>query len=233
MDKFLESDLYTPIYEYLTQNGYSVKGEVKSCDITAMKDDELIIIELKKGFTIDLIFQAIKRQKSADGVYVAIPRPKNDYKSKRWKETIELVRRLELGLIVVAFTKAGPIVEVAVHPGEFVPRKAKSKKRIAIIKEHNARTGNHNKGGVTRTKLMSAYREQALHIAVLLELNGELTPKALKELGASEKTGNILSKNYYKWFEKTESKCYRLSDTGLIALAEYTELVEYYKKVSF
>jgi len=231
MDKFLESDLYNPICEYLLQNGYSVQGEVKDCDITAIKDNELIIIELKKGFTIDLIFQAIKRQKSADGVYVAIPRPKNGYKSRRWKETVGLVRRLDLGLIVVAFTKAKPIVEVAVHPSEFVPQKSKSNKRIAIIKEHNARTGNHNKGGVTRTKLMSAYREMAIHIAVIIDAKGELTPKALKELGASEKAGSILSKNYYKWFEKTESKCYRLSETGLIALAEYTELVEYYRNL--
>lgn len=49
MDKIKESDLYQPIKEYLDSLGYDTKGEVKDCDITAIKDDELIVVELKKG----------------------------------------------------------------------------------------------------------------------------------------------------------------------------------------
>ena len=76
MEKLLESDLYGPVRDYLQDLGYEVKGEVKSCDVTAMRDGELIVVELKRGFTLELIYQAINRQRVADGVYVAVPLPK-------------------------------------------------------------------------------------------------------------------------------------------------------------
>ena len=76
MDKLLESDLYGPVREYLEKLGYEVKGEVKGCDITAMRGGELIVVELKRGFTLELVYQAMDRQRVADGVYVAVPLPK-------------------------------------------------------------------------------------------------------------------------------------------------------------
>ena len=54
-----ESDLYAPVRDYLTQLGYDVQGEVKDCDLTAVRGDELIVGELKRGFTIELLYQAI------------------------------------------------------------------------------------------------------------------------------------------------------------------------------
>ena len=86
MDKIKESDLYQPIKDYLDSLGYDTKGEVKDCDITAIKDGELIVVELKKGFTIELLYQAIERQKIADSVYVAIPLPKRGYKNPHYKD---------------------------------------------------------------------------------------------------------------------------------------------------
>ena len=38
-----------------------------------------------------------------------------------------------------------------------------------ILKEFGARYGDYNTGGVTGEKLVTAYRELALHIAALLE----------------------------------------------------------------
>lgn len=88
MDKIKESDLYQPIKDYLDSLGYDTKGEVKDCDITAIKDGELIVVELKKGFTIELLYQAIERQKIADSVYVAIPLPKRGYKNPHYKDMV-------------------------------------------------------------------------------------------------------------------------------------------------
>ena len=230
MNKILEKDLFEPVRKLLENLGYDVKGEVKGCDITAVKDDTLIIIEMKRSFNVELVFQAINRQKTADGVYVAIPRPNKGYATKRWKNTLELAKRLEIGVIVVAFTEAEPIAQIAHHPKEYIFRKAKPKKRISILQEHTSRTGNHNTGGVNKTKLMTAYREQALHIAAMLDVHGECTPKDLKEYGTCGKTSDILYRNYYKWFEKNEKR-YRLSEEGRSALEMYSDLTNHYKQL--
>ena len=49
-----ESDLYGPVRDYLENLGYQVKGEVKDCDIAALRDGELIVVELKRGVTLEL-----------------------------------------------------------------------------------------------------------------------------------------------------------------------------------
>ncbi|MDE6880441.1 MAG: hypothetical protein K2P20_03700, partial [Oscillospiraceae bacterium] len=79
MEKLLERDLYGPVRDYLQSLGYEVKGEVRNCDVTALRDGELIVVELKRGFTLELIYQAVDRQRIADGVYVAVPLPQRGY----------------------------------------------------------------------------------------------------------------------------------------------------------
>ena len=116
MEGLRESDLYGPVRDYLQSLGYEVKGEVKDCDVTATRDGELIVVELKRGFTLELIYQAMDRQKVADGVYVAVPLPKRGYMDPRVPEMRSLCRRLELGLIFVGFTSRG------VTPARLAPR---------------------------------------------------------------------------------------------------------------
>ena len=45
--KRYEVDLYKPVKEYFTQQGYDVHGEVNECDVAAVKEQELVLIELK------------------------------------------------------------------------------------------------------------------------------------------------------------------------------------------
>ena len=59
-NKFKESDMYLPIKKYLEAGGYTVTAEVKNADVTAVKGDELVILELKKQFNIKLLFQALE-----------------------------------------------------------------------------------------------------------------------------------------------------------------------------
>ena len=40
-----ETDLYPPVRDYLVKHGYTVRGEVLGCDITAAKDDALIVVD--------------------------------------------------------------------------------------------------------------------------------------------------------------------------------------------
>lgn len=227
--KILETDLYKPIYDYLTDRGYTVRGEVKNCDITAIKNDELLIIELKRSFNLELLIQAAYRQRSADKVYVAVPYPKGKSRTKQWHGFCHLLKRLEVGLITIAFYKTkAPLVEVEFDPCPF-ERKKMTRHRTLILKEISGRTGDYNSGGCNKTKIMTAYRENALHIACCLEKHGQLSPKQLQNMGTGKKTTPILGKNYFGWFQKIKRGTYELSDYGKNALSQYLELAEYYR----
>lgn len=229
MDKIKESDLYQPIKDYLDSLGYDTKGEVKDCDIAATKDNELIVVELKKGFTIELLYQAIERQKIADSVYVAIPIPKRGYRNPHYKDMVTLCKRLEIGLILVGFTASGKSqIDIAVNPEPAKPIRRNNKKRMAVISEHHGRTGSINTGGVSRQKIITVYKEQSLAIAKILAENGDLSAREIRKICGYEKTSSILRMNYYKLFEKIGSKShctYRITDTGLKMLDEYKNLI--------
>ena len=47
-----EADLARPLYGHLARLGYTVRSEVKDCDIAAVKGDELLIIEVKKTLNV-------------------------------------------------------------------------------------------------------------------------------------------------------------------------------------
>lgn len=220
-----ETDLFPPVAEYLLQLGFTVRSEVHGCDITAVKDSELVIVELKKNFSIDLLIQATKRQRAADTVYVAIPRPAKGLKGKHWQGVVHLVRRLELGLILVSFVGSKARVEIAVDPSPFT-RRTGGQSRKAILSEVAGRSQDYNQGGSSRQKLMTAYRENAIKIACLLNDLGPLTTRRLRELGSGSKTQAILYRNHYKWFRRVVSGTYELTELGREELTRYPELVE-------
>ncbi|MBD5162694.1 MAG: hypothetical protein HDT14_11940 [Oscillibacter sp.] len=231
MEKLLECDLYGPVRDYLERLGYEVKGEVKDCDVTALRDGELIVVELKRGFTLELIYQAVDRQRVADGVYVAVPLPKRGYMSPHIRDMASLCRRLELGLIFVGFTSRGvPQVDVAVHPREAsAPRRDKNR-RLAVIREHESRTGSVNTGGVSRKKILTAYKEQALLVVRLLREHGPMRVEDVKNLGGPANTGTILGRNALGWFsrEPDPGGCrylYRPNEKALAALEEYQDIL--------
>lgn len=229
--KIRETDLFNPIRELLINNGYSVKSEVKNCDITAVKGEELLVVELKSGFNATLLIQAAKRQRVADKVYIAVPMPKTGIFTRKWKDICYLVRRLELGLIVVSFLKSGPRAEVVLHPEPFnrdQSRRLNRKKRYSIINEINGRHLDLNTGGSTHRKLVTAYKENAIQIGCFLKKYGPLTPRQLKEMGTGAKTGSILQKNYYGWFDRLSRGLYQISSEGARSLNDYPELVDYF-----
>ncbi len=228
--RLLEQDLYGPVRDYLAGLGYEVKGEVKGCDITAMRDGELIVVELKRGFTLELIYQALDRQRVADGVYVAVPLPKRGYMAPHVREMQALCRRLELGLIFVGFTLNGvPQIDVAVHPKEASAPRRDKKRRLAVIREHESRTGSANTGGVTRKKILTAYKEQALRTARILQKIGPARAEDVKRLGGPDNAGIILGRNALGWFDREPVSdgrryLYRVNEKGLEALALYEDI---------
>lgn len=224
-----ETDLYGPVHDYLVAHGYTVRSEVKGCDITATKDDDLLVVELKRNFSSTLLIQATDRQRVTDSVYVALPRATALKSRVRWRGIRHLLRRLELGLILVSFTTEEPLVQVAFHPLPF-QRKRNKPRRRAILKEIAERSGDYNEGGSSRRGIVTAYRENVIMVACCLDRHGPLAPRQLRALGTGPKTQSILSSNFYRWFERVDVGLYALSAKGRASLDDYPELVAQFRK---
>ena len=227
-----EEDLYKPIYNYLTGLGYTVRSEVKHCDVVGEKDGEILIVEMKKSLNLDVILQGVLRQRLSNTVYLAVPKPGKIMFSKRWKNLCYLLRRLELGLMVVSFQKDKSSVQILFEPETFdldKSRKSSKRKRESMVKEFQARYGDYNTGGSKGKKLTTAYREAAIHIACCLLKCGHLSPKQLRTVGTTkDKTQKILYDNHYNWFQKISRGVYGLTEQGKLELDNYGDLVDYY-----
>ncbi|QNO15568.1 hypothetical protein HYG86_12705 [Alkalicella caledoniensis] len=227
---FKETDLYLPIKAFLEGKGYTVKSEIKGCDIVASIDDDLVVIELKKGFTLDLVLQGVERKSITDYVYLAIPRPKS-IKGNRWRKIVKLCRMLSLGLIIVAFKDTETFVEVAVEPGKYTPQINK-KKQANVSKEFNGRITDFNLGGSTKTPILTAYKENALIISLFLKERGPTQLKDIKAETGIEKAGQILGSNVYNWYKRVKTGVYDITDKGIEGLVAYDHAMEYLKKGS-
>lgn len=214
-----ETDLYAPVKEFLLREDYCVRSEVSGCDIYAVKDDQIVIVELKLTLSIQLIGQAVERQKIADLVYIAVPKPKKySIRDAKWKRVINVLHRLELGLIFVTLPSKNNscgTISIISQPTPFDLNQSKAKnknKRIRVLTEFNQRSTDGNIGGCRGIKLMTSYREKAVHIAYLLEYYGPMSPAALRKLGAdNEKVQSILNKNFYGWFDKVKRGTYSIN----------------------
>ena len=213
-----ETELGKPIEKWLEKQGYSVSCEVRNCDIVARKGDELLIIELKTRFSLDLVYQAVNRKNLTDSVYVAVPVPEGRKTIPKYREVKKLLARLEVGLILIRFLKSKTRVEIISHPGIYSPRKA-NKRIISIIREIDGRYSEFNKAGSTVSdRRISAYKQQALVAAYLLKDKESLSPSQIRKSGGGAKTQRILAGNVYGWFDRVGRGLYRLNPAGLKAL---------------
>ena len=229
MTEFKETDLYEPIRAFLEEEGYQVQAEVKDCDIAAVKDGQLVIVELKKAFNLKLVYQGLERQSLTEQVFVAIPRPKKGAREKSWKDMLKLLKRLELGLLTVALDSPLKTVDVVLEPSDSIAWKNR-KKREKVQAELENRQVDANVGGMTRRKIMTAFREKSIRLACLLEKEGQISTASLREKGMEDYVG-ICNKNYDKWFKRVEKGVYALSDKGQEALEneDYAKVVAFYR----
>ena len=229
MTDFKETDLYEPIRTFLEEEGYQVQAEVKGCDIAAVKDGQLVIVELKKSFSLKLVYQGLERQSLTDQVFVAIPRPKKGAREKSWKDMVKLLKRLELGLLTVALDSPLQTVDVVLEPSDSLAWKNR-KKREKVRAELEKRQVDANVGGMTRRKIMTAFREKSIRVACLLEKEGQLSLAEFRERGLEDCVG-LLSKNYDKWFKRVEKGVYALSEKGKEALEneDFAKVVAFYR----
>ncbi len=209
-----ETDLYPPIKSFLESQGYTVKAEVNSCDVVAMREgDPPVIVELKTGLTLQLLYQAMDRLTLSDAVYIAIARPKRAVPS----DAVKLIKRLGLGLIIVASSGS---VEVMADPAPYAPRQH-AKRKSALLKEFQKRQGDPNTGGSTRTKLMTAYKQDALRCLAHLHKNGPTKVSDLKKQTKVERSATILRSDYYGWFIKQSRGIYMITEIGVEAVSSF------------
>jgi hypothetical protein len=223
-----ETELYAPIKSFLEQRGYVVRGEVKHCDLVAIRGEEPpVIIELKRSFTIPLLVQGLERLKLTDQVYIAFELPQKGRAPHRlrWEEVRQLCRSLGLGVITVQFfQRKQPLVDIVCEPMPYVPR-ANKRAALRVVNEFHERSGDYNVGGSTRQKLMTAYREKALHCVQLIQHHGPMSPRQLRELTGNAAVSNLLQKNYYRWFVRTSRGIYDIAPLGIEALTAYAHVV--------
>lgn len=233
--KVTEKDLYAPVQAYFEKLDFKVQAEVKDCDVVAYqeKTDTITIIELKLNLNITLLMQAAKRQKITNHVYLAIPKPKISLRRKRWRDLVHLIRRLELGLILVSFEGRKPSLNVVCEPKPFDRKrnmKQNNHQRKKIIQEVKNRRSNQNVGGSSQVLMMTAYKEMAIQIAYYLDYLGPMSAKELEKIGTRNKTYSILYNNYYKWFERVDRGVYGLTEKGKKEYKTYPEVIELYQK---
>ena len=213
-----ETDLYPHVKRLLESQGFEVKAEVKSCDVMAVRGDESpVIVELKNGLTLQLIYQAIDRLSITEHVYIAIAKPKRAVPSEAQK----LCKRLGLGLLVVS--KSGS-VDVLAEPVPYNPRPNKNRK-VALLKEFHKRKGDPNIGGSTKTKLMTAYKQDALRCLIYLHENGPTKISELRKATNVDRSATILRADYYGWFVKEQRGIYGLTEDGTKAVASFSSAI--------
>jgi hypothetical protein len=202
----LESDLYAPVKALLEGQGYVVKGEVRGCDVVAVRAGEPpVIVELKRVFGLGLVLQGVDRLALSDRVYLAIGQW-----PKRMRNVKKLCRRLGLGLMVVATARA----DIVLDPVPYRPRLDK-RKAGRLLGEHARRVGDPNRGGSsTRVPMMTAYRQEALRCAELLVSNGPMKLAALRLAADAPRAATILQQDVYGWFERVERGVYTVSPAG-------------------
>ncbi len=212
MSRMSETDLYPPVKAWLETLGYVVKGEVGAADVVALRgDEEPLIVELKTGFSLTLLQQAVARQAVSDTVYVAVPRWKGKAGWRAFKGNVGLCKRLGVGVLSVEM-KTG---EVKAHcdPVPFQPRKSKRRK-AALLKEFAGREGDPNLGGMKRETIVTAYRQGALRCAVYLAEHGASRGAAVAKATGVARATTMMRDNHYGWFEKVEKGVYALSPAG-------------------
>lgn len=110
-------------------------------------------------------------------------------------------------------------VEPLVEPAPWRPRPDR-KRRSRLIGEHRRRNGDPVSGGVTKIPIMTAYRQQALICAAVLQEGPCRTSQVKATVPDAPK---ILLRNVYGWFDRVERGVYRLTSDGAAALVRWPQ----------
>lgn len=218
MSKAKEAELYAPVKAYLTRQGYDVKGEVGAADVVGRRGDDLVVVELKLGFSLALFHQGVERLAITDDVYVAVPAGGKD---KALRSNVKLARRLGLGVLTVRLRDG--FVEALADPGPYAARKIKKKKK-GLLRAFDRLDGDPNQGGATRHGIVTGYRQDAVKCARFLAVHGPSKASKVAEWAEVPPARQIMSDDHYGWFTRVERGVYALTDTGRKGLTDWADV---------
>ena len=101
----METSLYLPVKRFLEGLGFEAKGEVCGCDVVAVDKGTpaaVVIAELKLGFSLDLVLQAVDRLPACDEVWLAVRASRRGRGREGDPRVKKLCRLLGFGLVAVA-----------------------------------------------------------------------------------------------------------------------------------
>jgi hypothetical protein len=217
-----EVALYPPVKRFLEVQGYTVKAEIRGCDLVACRGAEPpVIVELKRRFSLALLLQGVDRLTLSDRVYLAVPRPPRPGRgtSPESAAVRRLCRRLGLGLMVVG---RGGGVTVIEDPLPYRPRPAKRRTEL-LLGEFVRRRGDMNVGGSRGVPIVTAYRQDALRCAGALARSGALHLRQLRAAAGVADAAKIMQSNVYGWFERVGRGTYALSAAGHAGLVRFAD----------
>lgn len=211
MGRVTETDLYPPVKAWLEALGYEVKAEIGPVDVMAVRDGgDPVVVELKAGFSLTLLQQAVARQAVTDTVYVAVPRWSGKAGWRAFKGNVGLCKRLGLGVISVRLDDGA--VQVHADPTEFRPRKSATR-RDRLLSEFARREGDPNLGGV-RGQVMTAYKQECARIAAHLAVNGPDRGAVVAKATGVPNATRIMYVNHLGWFARVDTGLYDLTEKG-------------------
>ncbi len=219
-----EKDMYKPLKKYLQAQGYEVHSEVEDIDVMARRDDEILIVEMKTAFNLQLIYQLAERLKITEHVYAYVPLGKRGRWPKSYKRMCGILKRLNCGLITLD-SKTRKQVVVEFEPGPFQGRKNYAKRKLAV-REFEGRSIDLNAAGSTKEILFTSYKEKAIRIAMYLFENGPSSTKDIREGLDIDRTGDILYRNHMRWFDRVSHGVYQLSPEFEFFRLEHAEKIE-------
>ncbi|WP_288926370.1 DUF2161 family putative PD-(D/E)XK-type phosphodiesterase [uncultured Maritimibacter sp.] len=211
MGSVTETDLYPPVKAWLEALGYEVKAEIGPVDVMALRaDGDPVVVELKAGFSLTLLQQAVARQAVTDIVYVAVPRWSGKSGWRAFKGNVGLCKRLGVGVLSVRLEDG--FVQVHADPTEFRPRKSKTR-RDRLLSEFARREGDPNLGG-SRGQVMTAYKQECARIAAHLAASGPCKGAEIAKATGVTKATRIMYVNHLGWFARVDTGTYDLTEKG-------------------
>lgn len=209
-----ETDLYPPVKAWLEGLGFEVKAEVGPADVMGVRaGTDPVVVELKTGFSLTLLQQAVARQAVTDQVYVAVPRWQGKAGWRAFKGNIGLCKRLGLGVLSVRLDQG--TVQLHCDPAPFRPRKSKVK-QSRLMKEFTTRKGDPNLGG-TRGQVETAYKQDVQTCVSYLAEHGPTSGAIIAKATGVTRATRIMADNHSGWFFRVERGVYALSNAGLTA----------------
>lgn len=168
--------MYKPLKAFYESKGYEVYAEVGKCDTVAINasDGEIIAIEMKLGLNFKVFEQAYRHIGAAHKVYVCVPAPPANNRSKN-NFACKVLKDYGIGVIYVGETFYSTIEAVEVQPAATFPLNSKRKPLSDYVGESNALATGGAKSGDTLT----AYKLSIQKIYSYLEVNHWSTAKEI------------------------------------------------------